>query len=116
MGDDVIYLLVVSAVVGHLSFLQFNECSVGTELLNEPDGAVVMRFAVWYTGTKLHLLFYESVSGVRVERGTVYNGLFLAASRQKYEGQKDDVRFMYEGFIYEGSHYLMLVSLTEVWF
>ena len=83
MTDDIVDLLIVAAVVRHLTFLQFHFRAERTELLNEPHGTLHVCGAVRYTRTERHLTLDIYISAVGAERRTLYNGLLFGASREK---------------------------------
>jgi len=71
MRDDVTYLLLMTSVIGHVSYLERDVSAAGFELFREPEGTLSMCGTVGHTGSEVHLGLNVRVSRIGTESGTL---------------------------------------------
>lgn len=69
MRDDVTYLLLMTSIVGHLSYLERDLSATGFELFRQPEGTLGMCGTVGHTGSEVHLGLDVRVSRIGTESG-----------------------------------------------
>lgn len=69
MRDDVTYLLLMTSIVGHLSYLEGDLSATGFELFRQPKGTLGMCGTVGHTGSEVHLGLDVRVSRIGTESG-----------------------------------------------
>ena len=69
MGDDVTYLLLMTSIIGHVSYLERDLSAAGFELFRQPEGTLGMCGTVGHTGSEVHLCLDVRVGRIGTEGG-----------------------------------------------
>lgn len=69
MRDDVTYLLLMTSIIGHVSYLERDLSAAGFELFRQPEGTLGMCGTVGHTGSEVHLGLDVCVGRIGTEGG-----------------------------------------------